>query len=64
MAPSYRFGLEWTQRAGHEVVFHGGCLWGFHTRILRLPQQALSVIQLSNSERVVPDWEQLVALLA
>ena len=32
--------------------------------ILRLPQQALSVIQLSNSDRVVPDWEQLVAVLA
>lgn len=64
VAPSYRFGLEWTRRGDHEVVFHGGCLWGFNTMILRLPRQALSVIQLSNSDRVVPDWEQLVAALA
>lgn len=60
VAPSYRFGLEWLQRQGQDVVFHGGCLWGFNTMLLRLPQQHLSIIQLSNSDRVVPDWEQLV----
>lgn len=59
--PSYRFGLEWLRRQEQDVVFHGGCLWGFQTMLLRLPQQRLSVIQLSNSDRVVPDWEQLVA---
>ncbi|MTV41282.1 serine hydrolase domain-containing protein [Duganella radicis] len=64
VAPSYRFGLEWLQRQGQDVVFHGGCLWGFNTMILRLPRQALSVIQLSNSDSVVPDWEQLVAALS
>ncbi|SHN27050.1 CubicO group peptidase, beta-lactamase class C family [Duganella sacchari] len=61
MAPSYRFGLEWLQRQGQEVVFHSGCLWGFNTLLLRLPQQQLSVIHLSNSERAAPDWEQALA---
>jgi CubicO group peptidase (beta-lactamase class C family) len=57
--PDYRFGLEWVQRGGQDVLFHGGALWGFHTLLLRLPQQRLSVILLSNSDRVVPDWQRL-----
>ena len=57
--PDYRFGLEWTRRGGQDVIFHGGSLWGFHTLLLRLPQQRLSVILLSNSDRVEPEWEQL-----
>ena len=61
VAPSYRFGLEWLQRQGQDVVFHGGSLWGFNSMLLRLPQQRLSVIQLSNNDRIEPDWEQLVA---
>jgi CubicO group peptidase (beta-lactamase class C family) len=60
VAPSYRFGLEWLQRHGQDVVFHGGCLWGFNTMLLRLPQQRLSIIQLSNTSAVEPDWKQLV----
>jgi CubicO group peptidase (beta-lactamase class C family) len=55
----YRFGLEWTRHGGQDVIFHGGGLWGFRTLLLRLPQQRLSVILLSNSDRVEPDWEQL-----
>ncbi len=58
-APDYRFGLEWTRRGGQDVVFHGGSLWGFHTLLLRLPQLHMSVILLSNSDHVVPDWRQL-----
>lgn len=57
--PDYRFGLEWTRHGGQDVVFHGGALWGFHTLLLRLPQQRLSLILLSNSDRVVPDWRRL-----
>ncbi|MET0265550.1 MAG: serine hydrolase domain-containing protein [Duganella sp.] len=60
--PSYRFGLEWLQRDGHDIVFHGGSLWGFHTLLLRVPQRQLSVIMLSNSDRADPDWEQIAAL--
>ncbi|ELX10892.1 beta-lactamase/transpeptidase-like protein [Janthinobacterium sp. HH01] len=59
--PDYRFGLEWVQRQGHDVVFHGGGLWGFNTLIVRLPQRRMSVIQLANSDAVQPDMEQLVA---
>lgn len=57
--PDYRFGLEWTRRGDQDVVFHGGSLWGFHTLLLRLPGLRLSVILLSNSDRVVPDWQRL-----
>jgi len=59
--PDYRFGLEWVRRQGHDVVFHGGGLWGFNTLIVRLPQRRMSVIQLANSDAVQPDMEQLVA---
>lgn len=59
--PDYRFGLEWVQRQGHDVVFHGGGLWGFNTLIVRLPQRRMSVIQLANSDATQPDMEQLVA---
>ncbi|WP_226929545.1 serine hydrolase domain-containing protein [Janthinobacterium aquaticum] len=56
----YRFGLEIVQRAGQDVVFHGGGLWGFGTLIVRLPQSRMSIIQLANCEAAGPDMEQLV----
>lgn len=58
-APDYRFGLEWVRRLGQDVVFHGGCLWGFNTLIMRLPRRGMSVIQLANSDRARPDFEAL-----
>ena len=48
-----------TRRGGQDIIFHGGSLWGFHTLLLRLPGLRTSVILLSNSDRVVPDWQQL-----
>ena len=62
--PPYRFGLEITQDAGRVVVFHGGCLWGFNTLILRLPDEGLSLIHLANCEAAAPDRERLLAALA
>ena len=59
--PTYRFGLEWVQRDGHDIVFHGGSLWGFNTLLLRLPQRQQSIIFLSNTDRADPDWQQLAA---
>ncbi len=59
--PDYRCGLEWVQHDGHDVVFHGGSLWGFNTMLLRLPQRQQSVILLANTDRVDRDWQQLVA---
>lgn len=59
--PDYRFGLEWVRRQEHDVIFHGGCLWGFNTLVLRLPQLRMSVIQLANSDRAQPELEPLVA---
>lgn len=61
VATDYRFGLEWMQRQGQDVVFHGGCLWGFNTMVLRLPQRGLSVIQLANTDLARPDVEALLA---
>ena len=57
--PDYRFGLEWVRREGEDVVFHGGSLWGFNTMLLRLPQRQQSVIMLSNTDRVEPNWQQI-----
>ena len=62
--PPYRFGLEIAQDAGRTVVFHSGCLWGFHTLILRLPDEGLSLIHLANCEAAAPDRERLLAALA
>jgi len=59
--PSYRFGLEVIQRAGHDVVFHGGGLWGFDTLIMRIPARRMSVIQLANCEAAQSDIESIVA---
>ncbi len=59
--PAYRFGLEVIQRAGHDVVFHSGGLWGFDTLILRIPAHRMSVIQLANCEAAQSDMEKIVA---
>ena len=58
---AYRFGLEVIQRAGHDVVFHSGGLWGFDTLILRIPAHRMSVIQLANCEAAQSDMEKIVA---
>ena len=57
----YRFGLELVQRAGHDVVFHGGGLWGFDTLILRIPARRMSVIQLANCEAAQSNIENILA---
>ena len=59
--PSYRFGLEVIQRAGQDVVFHSGGLWGFDTLILRIPARRMSIIQLANCEAAQSSIEQLLA---
>lgn len=59
--PSYRFGLELIQRAGHDVVFHSGGLWGFDTLIMRIPARRMSVIQLANCEAAQSSIECLLA---
>jgi CubicO group peptidase (beta-lactamase class C family) len=59
--PSYRFGLEITQRQGHDVVFHSGGLWGFSALILRLPQTRVSIVHLANCEPAEPDMEQILS---
>lgn len=59
--PAYRFGLELIQRAGHDVVFHSGGLWGFDTLILRIPARHMSIIQLANCEAAQSDMEEIVA---
>lgn len=59
--PAYRFGLEVIQRAGHDVVFHSGGLWGFNTLIVRIPALRMSVIHLANCETAQPDLQQILA---
>ncbi|RNF30316.1 beta-lactamase [Massilia aurea] len=59
--PTYRFGLEVIQRSGHDVVFHGGGLWGFDTLILRIPARRMSIIQLANCEAAQSDVDRIVA---
>lgn len=56
----YRFGLEIVQRAGQEVIFHSGELWGFRTLILRLPQAGMSIIQLANCPSAEPDVDRIL----
>jgi len=58
--PSYRFGLEVMQSAAHDVVFHSGCLWGFNSLILRLPQAHMSIIHLANCEPAAPSMDRLL----
>ena len=60
-APSYRFGLEVIERAGHKIVFHSGGLWGFDTLILRIPALRMSIIQLSNCDTASSNIERIVA---
>jgi CubicO group peptidase (beta-lactamase class C family) len=62
--PSYRFGLEVMQSAAQDVVFHSGCLWGFNSLILRLPQARMSIIQLANCESAKPDMNQLLGAVS
>lgn len=62
--PNYRFGLEVVHRAGQDVVFHSGSLWGFNTLILRLPQAKISVIHLANCQLAEPDMERILSALA
>ena len=59
--PAYRFGLEVIQRAGHDVVFHSGGLWGFNTLIVRIPALRTSVIHLANCETAQPDLQRIMA---
>lgn len=59
--PSYRFGLELIEHAGHEVVFHEGGLWGFGALIVRIPARRLSIIQLANCEAAHPDLDAILA---
>jgi CubicO group peptidase (beta-lactamase class C family) len=59
--PSYRFGLEIIQSAGHHAVFHGGRLWGFNTLLLRLPAHGISIIHLANCEPAAPDMQQIMS---
>lgn len=56
----YRFGLEMTQRDGHELIFHGGGLWGFNTLVLRLPHRRMSIIQLANCAAAGPNMKALI----
>jgi CubicO group peptidase (beta-lactamase class C family) len=59
----YRFGLEVVQRAGQDVVFHSGGLWGFNSLILRLPQTRVSIIHLSNCPAAEPDMARILAAI-
>ncbi|WP_306391702.1 serine hydrolase domain-containing protein [Telluria beijingensis] len=61
--PPYRFGLELIQRAGHDVVFHSGGLWGFDTLILRIPARRISIIQLANCEAAQSNIEGILAAI-
>jgi CubicO group peptidase (beta-lactamase class C family) len=60
-APSYRFGLEVIQHAGHDIVLHSGGLWGFDTLIMRIPARRMSVIQWANCEAAQSDIGRIVA---
>ena len=59
--PDYRFGLELIDRAGHDIVFHGGALWGFDTLILRIPQARLSIIHLANCAAAQSHMERIIS---
>ncbi|PHV05469.1 serine hydrolase [Janthinobacterium sp. BJB412] len=61
---SYRYGLECLSHEGMDYVFHSGCLWGFNTLILRVPNAGLSVIQLSNNDLLEPDQPALLRAIA
>ncbi|NRR30946.1 beta-lactamase family protein [Oxalobacteraceae bacterium] len=56
----YRFGLEWARHEEFDYVFHGGCLWGFNTLIVRVPQAGVSVILLSNSDSLEPEPDAIM----
>lgn len=60
---SYRFGIEWQQHAGRDLLFHGGGLWGFRALVARVPQLGLSVVHLANCETFAPDLDVLKGLL-
>ncbi|MFB9241518.1 serine hydrolase domain-containing protein [Massilia antarctica] len=60
----YRFGLEIIRREGTDVVFHSGCLWSFHTLLMRMPARRLSVIYLANCDSAEPDMERMLAAMA
>lgn len=59
----YRFGLEWQQPGGRDLLFHGGGLWGFRSLVARVPALGLSIIHLANCEAFAPDLAVLKELL-
>lgn len=56
----YGFGWSMEKTAnGHPMVFHGGHIVGFHSFIVRYPEDRLAVIVLTNSDFATPttiDW--------
>src|SRR5207249_3221689 len=53
---TYPYGFGWTLRPykGHRAVDHGGSLQGFNSYFLRLPDDRLSVVVLTNGGQAKP----------
>jgi CubicO group peptidase (beta-lactamase class C family) len=51
----YGFGWELGSFDGHRMVNHGGSLPGFRAEMMRLPEDSLTVIVLTNSNGARPD---------
>ena len=49
----YSGGLILTQYNGRKIIYHGGDIAGYHSQILRFPDQQLSVITASNSANLI-----------
>ncbi|MBE9061521.1 serine hydrolase [cf. Phormidesmis sp. LEGE 11477] len=51
------YGLGWFLKTvnGHDMIFHGGNLWGYASSIVRFPEDSLSVIVLMNKDGALAD---------
>jgi CubicO group peptidase (beta-lactamase class C family) len=60
----YGYGWAIGEYEGRRVIEHGGGINGFSTHILRMPEERLLVVVLTNKESAEPSCEKVATLLA
>ena len=50
----YGFGWNLGERSGSKAHFYGGAWLGYRTAIMRIPEQRLTIVVLSNSAELRP----------
>lgn len=64
LSTHYGFGMGISELAGKRVLAHGGGIFGFTTIILRVPEERLLIVILSNNEASNPQPDALAFRIA